>query len=50
MLTTEREYLKPVVQEEIVTVHVLIPGSEEHGLVWDEPGLLDSTIRKLGGI
>lgn len=37
MATVEREYLKPAVQEETVTVPTLALGSEEQRLVWDDP-------------
>lgn len=49
-MTTEREYLKPAVQEEIATVPVLAPGSEELELALDEPRLLEDAIRELGSI
>lgn len=48
MLTTEREYLKPSVQEEIVAVPILTLRLEEPAVVWDERGLLDVAIRELG--
>lgn len=46
MVTVDKEYLKPVAQEETVTILALAPTSEEPRLVWDEPGLLDIAIKE----